>query len=819
MLASYNSAESDTIKRRSCTPGTRQPQIDMLLEWARTPDSGKTCWMNGMAGTGKTTIAYTICSLLERDCQLSASFFCSRTIPECRLVKYIIPTIAYQLARFSLPFRCALGKALEQDPDAHTRALSAQYQKLIAEPLTEVQKSLPADLIVVIDALDECEGEDNVSQIMDQLLSTTDTIPIRFLVSSRPEKQIAQRMAGRLSEYDDTRLVLHDLDRSTVRTDIEAYMRAELKNVPLCDTQWPLIVDCCGELFIYASTVCRYVQNAHENRSLNEAVVVVTSSGSGPETENMIDDLYSTVLDAANNSTEMNNTDKQRMNEVLQTVLALIATWEVSNYEVGLMSLTADGTRLAAPGRGSIEVYDTATGGGAHVASGSGDRTIRVYDAHTGHTVLGPLHGHNYPVNSVIFSPDCTRLFSCSDDGTVRIWNVQYLGVSAASSMAQVGISSIRYSHSGARVVSGSYDGSIHVWDVRTSEMMLGPLRDHEGAIQCLDYSPDDQYIASGLHNNTLQIWDTSTGKVAHRPMQRHSDLVVCVRFSADGSSVVSCSYDGTVRLWDVNTGEQTKQLFNEESAITSVCISPEGHWVAFGSQGGKIRVLDVHTGNTQVGPIDAHTYCVNSVEFSPNGKRLASGSSDESVRIWDTLTGKQLAVCGDHGGSHSGPIKCVAFSPSGLYIASCSIDRTVRIWDGQSGKLVLGPLTGHTATISGVHFSPDGSHIVSCSHDATIRFWDMSSVTTSLQGYRTTSTGEEVAHSSNNDIASVLWSLDDEGWVIDSYHRRLVWVPPDLRTSLALPPTSSIIADQGYYRLETDGCMIGDNWMECYEP
>jgi hypothetical protein len=98
-------------------------------------------------------------------------------------------------------------------------------------------------------------------------------------------------------------------------------MRAELKNVPLCDTQWPLIVDCCGELFIYASTVCRYVQNAHENRSLNEAVVVVTSSGSGPETENMIDDLYSTVLDAANNSTEMNNTDKQRMNEVLQTVV------------------------------------------------------------------------------------------------------------------------------------------------------------------------------------------------------------------------------------------------------------------------------------------------------------------------------------------------------------------------------------------------------------------------------------------------------------------------------------------------------------------
>ncbi|CEL54019.1 hypothetical protein RSOLAG1IB_11551 [Rhizoctonia solani AG-1 IB] len=105
MSAIYDSAESDTMKRGLCTPGTRQPQIDLLFEWARTPDSGKTCWMNGMAGTGKTTIAYTVCSQLERNSHLGASFFCSRTITECRQVKHIIPTIAYQLAKFSLPFR------------------------------------------------------------------------------------------------------------------------------------------------------------------------------------------------------------------------------------------------------------------------------------------------------------------------------------------------------------------------------------------------------------------------------------------------------------------------------------------------------------------------------------------------------------------------------------------------------------------------------------------------------------------------------------------------------------------------------------------
>ncbi|KAH7334540.1 hypothetical protein B0J17DRAFT_527672, partial [Rhizoctonia solani] len=118
-----------------CTPGTREPEINLPLEWAHDPEAGRTCWINGMAGTGKTTIAYSVCSRLDETFELGASFFCSRVIPECRQIKHIIPSIAYQLARFSFPFRCALDKILESDPDVHARALKIQYQKLISEPL------------------------------------------------------------------------------------------------------------------------------------------------------------------------------------------------------------------------------------------------------------------------------------------------------------------------------------------------------------------------------------------------------------------------------------------------------------------------------------------------------------------------------------------------------------------------------------------------------------------------------------------------------------------------------------------------------------
>ncbi|CCO34235.1 hypothetical protein BN14_08329 [Rhizoctonia solani AG-1 IB] len=157
--AMYNSAESHDIKRGSCAPQTREVQIRLLLDWACTPESGRTCWINGMAGTGKTTIAHTVCTKLDEACALGASFFCSRVIPECRQAKHIIPSIAYQLARFSVTFHHALDKVLHSDPDAHTRTLEIQYKKLIVEPLLQTKGTLPADFIVVIDALDECENE------------------------------------------------------------------------------------------------------------------------------------------------------------------------------------------------------------------------------------------------------------------------------------------------------------------------------------------------------------------------------------------------------------------------------------------------------------------------------------------------------------------------------------------------------------------------------------------------------------------------------------------------------------------------------------
>ncbi|CAE6493505.1 unnamed protein product, partial [Rhizoctonia solani] len=446
---------------------------------------------------------------------------------------------------------------------------------------------------------------------------------------------------------------------------------------------------------------------------------------------------------------------------------------------------------------------------GSFIASGSSDITIRVYETRTGQTVLGPLKGHTKYINSVIFSPDSTRLFSCSADGTVRVWNVQDINTSnplPTTPSLSSHIYSIRYSHNGTRVVSGSADGSIHVWDVATGQLVLGPLHGHEDVVISLDYSSDDQYIASGSEDNTLRVWDGLTGQDMHGPIKGHSGDVKCVRFSPDSMVVVSGSSDHTVRIWDVNTGQQVTQLFQGHSSIRSVAISPDGQRVACGSDDGKIVVLDRHSGIPLVDPIDAHKDWIRLVEFSPDGMRLVSGSDDLSVGIWDAETGKQLVVCGGSDGAHSDYVLSVSFSPNGLYVASGSRDRTVRVWDSQNGKPIRGPLTGHTDWVNCVQFSPDDSHLVSCSRDCSIRLWDVSPLGIHSQE----NSMRDPAHARAADPID-LWSLNSDGWVVDSRGRRLVWVPSDLCTYLALPPTNSIIADQGYFRLETDEWKIGD--------
>ncbi|TVQ42021.1 MAG: serine/threonine protein kinase, partial [Gloeocapsa sp. DLM2.Bin57] len=111
----------------------------------------------------------------------------------------------------------------------------------------------------------------------------------------------------------------------------------------------------------------------------------------------------------------------------------------------------------------------------------------------------------------------------------------------------------------------------------------------------------------------------------------------------------------------------------------------------------------------------------VNSVNYSPDGHFLASGSNDNTIKIWSIATGEEIRTLI----GHSSSVKSVVYSPDGNYLASGSSDKTIKIWEVETGKLIC-TLTGHSGWVNSVNYSPDSRYLASCSSDKTIRIWSI---------------------------------------------------------------------------------------------
>ncbi len=327
-------------------------------------------------------------------------------------------------------------------------------------------------------------------------------------------------------------------------------------------------------------------------------------------------------------------------------------------------------------------------------------------------------------VNAVDMSRDGRLMLTGSDDGTVRLWDVDSGREVRRFEGHFSEVTSVELSPNGQTILSAALDGLAATWDTSTGALLEVFMVDARG-VWDVAFSPDGDYFVTGSSDGTARLWNADSGEEI-RQFEGHSAYgITSIAYSPDGQTILTGSYDGTARLWEVATGAELLRLgstFAEgnREGVSAVTFSPDGRFVVVGNNKGGVVVWDVAEGE-EVRRVQAHSRYIHSVSFSPDGQTLLAGSWDYSLSLWHFESGREVGrVTG-----HTDQVNGTMFSPDGASILSGSDDATARLWDAESGAEIR-VFEGLTSPITNASRSSDGLSLVTMSADGTVRLWDL---------------------------------------------------------------------------------------------
>ncbi|KIJ56221.1 hypothetical protein M422DRAFT_239428 [Sphaerobolus stellatus SS14] len=781
-LGEISGAEFNREDRQACMDGTRISLLGDLLAWATDANSHRVCWLNGLAGTGKTTVTESFCRILAQKEMLGASFFCSRGNEARRNVRNIIPFLAKILARMLPSYQQKLITVLDTYHDPQGLNLQDQYQHLIVEPLNaiHISKERSEPLVLSVDALDECEDKDGTEELLRVILEASLHFPLKFFLTGRPESALRQGFQVDNFGHNHKHYQLHDIEHHLVEADIRMYLTRQLeilKNKQWKDIDWPAddvnaLIKRSGRLFIFAATTIKFLRDTKGNPTnrLRKLAMLNTDS---IEATRSIDSLYELVLSEA---FRVDDDEQLRVKDSLVTAVCAHTPLPVSSYSV-LLGMGLEDVHAALAALHSV----------VHI-SNHADPIISVYHASFPNYLTSSKRSGNQLWYFALEEGHLTLATKCLELMNMQLdFNIVKLTTSHFSNdeqpSAPLVAPPLAYACTGwgdhlfhstnvitkvhtllGRIVTFLQTKFLY-WlevlsvlkNVQYASTLLLTIDKRSETLQtiCKDFIEFISNFRGAIEYNAAHIYLSALAFVhpasmvaelyhSHFPnllaihgrnvmvtrqhelllFRGHTSSVQSVTFSPDGKHIVAGSSDSTICLWSVETGKAVGEPYKgHTSSVMSVAFSPHGKHIVSGSHDNTIRLWSVETGKAVGEPYEGHTDSVLSVAFSPDGKHIVSGSYDKTIRLWSVETGKAV---GEPYEGHTYSVWSVAFSPDGKHIVSGSDDKTIRLWSVETGKAVGEPYEGHTDSVQSVAFSPDGKHIVSGSSDNTIHLWSV---------------------------------------------------------------------------------------------
>ena len=405
---------------------------------------------------------------------------------------------------------------------------------------------------------------------------------------------------------------------------------------------------------------------------------------------------------------------------------------------------------------------------GTRLASGSRDKTVRLWDINTHESMS--LEKHTGWTNVLAFSPNGKMLASGSVDKTVQLWNTTTGEPLATLTGHANGITALAFSDDGTTLASASADGAIRFWQTGTGASLPPHItghtasvraatffKDHRGEVTLKRHPSKNPLLVSVAFNGEITFWNPKTPQKSTVHRAGDQDWLATLAFSPDGTKLASVRAVGDVifrpgvnhalwrsgfsmRLTDVSTGIELASRTDIQGS-SHLTFSPDGKTVAFSSEVKKIRLWNTETGDElNISLIDraANLHSmprVTALGFSSDGTTLAVGTKQGGIQTWRVATGKAVAVFAKPTDQEEfKDILALCFSSDGTLLAAGSYE-LIRIWEVDTGNILLSVnpdegQRGNTWTYN-IHpeslaFSPDDTILISGLSGGAIRLWEV---------------------------------------------------------------------------------------------
>jgi WD40 repeat protein/serine/threonine protein kinase len=269
------------------------------------------------------------------------------------------------------------------------------------------------------------------------------------------------------------------------------------------------------------------------------------------------------------------------------------------------------------------------------LASGSLDKTVRIWDSKTGE-LIQTLRDSRSEIRGVAFSPDGKLVAADGGNGIVIVWYARSGRIALSRDKASLtNFEGIAFRPDGKVLALADLGGCARILDSVTGRELRKLDVPNSGAL-AVAYDPSGLRLAAACDDQTVRIWHSTNDKA--QLFTGHKAEVMSVAFRSDGARIASVGGDGLLILWDAATTKELWRLLAHRDYINCVAFSPDGRYLATASRDGSIKLWNGDSGKL-LRTVRTRQREVFAVAFHPNGKLLASAGEDGSVKIWETPT------------------------------------------------------------------------------------------------------------------------------------------------------------------------------------